>query len=183
MGERGGVWVSRFGGGGCGVERAICGGAAGMRHAPMQPSRRSGTLSPSRQPTRHRQQAPAPSRGRDGATPAPLRPHHLHPHLDGRDSASACATRLCSSRLLETMNWARSPTTLELGVTCGERHRAGQGRAGRVGTVVGCLLRARRRAAHQCATCCPRRQPSIPARRPLRTTHRPLLWNSPLISL
>lgn len=38
--------------------------------------------------------------------------------LVGRDSVSACSTRLCSSRLFCTINCARSPTTLLLGVTC-----------------------------------------------------------------
>ena len=40
-------------------------------------------------------------------------------HLLGRESISACSTSECSSRLLATINWARSPTTLEEGVTCG----------------------------------------------------------------
>lgn len=41
--------------------------------------------------------------------------------LVGRDSVSACSTRLCSSRLFCTINCARSPTTLLLGVTCSKR--------------------------------------------------------------
>ena len=41
-------------------------------------------------------------------------------NLPGRDSRSACSTRLCSSRPFWTMNCARSPTTLLLGVTCAD---------------------------------------------------------------
>lgn len=50
--------------------------------------------------------------------PSPSHPAPCPAHLEGSDSDSACSTRECSSRLLDTMNWARSPTTLEEGVTC-----------------------------------------------------------------
>lgn len=39
-------------------------------------------------------------------------------HLPGKLSFSACSTTVFSSSLFCTMNWARSPTVLLLGVTC-----------------------------------------------------------------
>jgi hypothetical protein len=67
--------------------------------------------------------APLSTRERSGSgkPPAgwPMAPCMYSTTDEGNESSAARSTTECSSSLFATMNWARSPTTLDEGVTWG----------------------------------------------------------------